>query len=84
MARDFYKQILKLDHRNLEAYQAIGDLLYSQGSYPVAGKFYKQGLVIDPQNERLRLGFGDCLFKQEMYAEALRCYFRPEFKDNQE
>ena len=61
----FYKQVLKMDPANADAYQYIGDLALEKYDYELAAENYDKGLQIEPDNTDLRCGLAKAFFQSE-------------------
>ena len=62
-ASNEFREILRIDPRNAEAYANLGQIAYSQQAYAEAGKWFTESLKIKPQlwDARAFLGLSDMM-----------------------
>ena len=65
-----YKEVVRINHRNSEAYLKIGALLGEKGRPDEAIVFLNRAVEIDPRSHAVRYSLGVVLFQMERFEEA--------------
>ena len=71
-----YRDVLRLDPKNLEATTQAGNLLYDARRYAEAVPFYRQAFVLDPTNVNVSTDLGTALWYTGQADEAIAQYKR--------
>jgi len=69
-----YRDLLRLDPRNLEAATQAANLLYDAGRYAEAIPLYRQAFALDPANINISTDLGTALWYTGQADEALAQY----------
>ena len=71
---EYYSKCLKLDPKNVDAWNNIGIAFDDLGRYEEAIRCYDRALEIDPRDAAVWNNKGVTLGKLGRYEEAIRCY----------
>jgi tetratricopeptide (TPR) repeat protein len=69
-----YLSIIKNDHKNVKAYQGLGDIYLEQGEYAGAVEVFQKVSQLDPTNDIAFNNLGMALMQTKKYEEAVHAY----------
>lgn len=79
-ALDYYREAVKINNRDLQAYIALGNLFFLQKSFYRAEKYYRYALKIEPAYTDARFGIAKVLYAHQKYYDAVLLFRRIDLK----
>jgi len=70
-AEKYYRQILKIDKEDLDAYKGLGSVYMKMENFSDAADAYRQVIALGGRSERTYLDLGECFLKKESFEEAV-------------
>ncbi len=75
-AADGYRQVLKVDPRNADAWHLLGVIAAQVGNHPVAVEYIQHAIVLNPSAAAFHSNLGAAHQKLKQLDEAAACYRR--------